>query len=109
MMRAQILRLFLIGVITLAFCQAAAAQGNVSAQVIWYGIYTVSKSREIDDPRSPTGQRYKSTPVSPASNANRIPGKEGLHFGLGYVLSGRPGTHVTVNNYTDFHPAACLT
>jgi len=98
------MRLFLIGVITLALCQAAAARGNVSARIIWYGIYTVSKSREINDPRSPTGTRYRSTPEPAASNTDRIPGKQGLHFGFGYVLSGAPGTHVTVMQLYRFPP-----
>jgi hypothetical protein len=98
------MRGLLIYLVSLVFCQAVAAQENISARVIWYGIYTVSKSREIDDPTSPTGQRYKSIPEKPASNTDQIPGKEGLHFGLSYVLSGNIGSSITIKQLYRFPP-----
>lgn len=91
-------------VILLVFCQATAAHGEFSARVIWYGVYTVSQSRMINDATSPTGHRYKSTPNRPPADANQIPGKEGLHFGLAYVLSGPAGARAMVKKVYRFPP-----
>ena len=73
--------------LSLAFCLSAAAQESVSARVQWYGIYTAGETKEIDDPTSPTGKRFTTTPRPPASNSDRIPAQH-LRFGLVYVLSG---------------------
>jgi Domain of unknown function (DUF3859) len=98
------MRALLIGLTSLALCQAAAAQGDVSAQVAWYGVYTVGKSQEIDDPASPTGKRYVATPVPPTANSGRIPGTQGVHFGLSFVLAGPAGAEFTVKEVYRFPP-----
>ncbi len=97
------MRAFLIALASLMFCQAAVAQ-NVNGRVEWYGIYTVSKSQEIDDPTSPTGKRFVSTPERPSSNTDQIPGTDGIRFGYSYVLSGRAGTNVQVKHVYRFPP-----
>jgi hypothetical protein len=98
------MRALLVGLMSLALCQAATAQGNVSAQVAWYGVYTITKSQELDEPTSPTGKRYVSTPVPPTSNTDRVPGKDGVHFGLSYTLSGQAAAEVTVKHIYRFPP-----
>ena len=86
--------------LSLYACQPAAAQA-VSGRVGWYGIYTVSESKEIKDPTSPTGSRYVSTPVPPKVYTNEIPGKH-VRFGMSYVLSGNGGKGVTVKHVYRF-------
>ena len=81
--------------------QPAAAQ-SVSGRVAWYGLYTVSASKEIKDPTSPTGSRFVSTPIAPTSNTAEIPGKQ-IRFGMSYVLSGGRG-QVTVKHVYRFPP-----
>jgi hypothetical protein len=93
-------RAALLCVMSLLLCQTASAQ-SVSGRVQWFGVYTVSKSQEIKDPTSPTGSRYVSTPVAPASNIAEIPGKQ-LRFGISYVLNGKRGSQVTVKHVYRF-------
>ena len=97
------IRAALLCVLSLFLCETAAAQEQLSGRVVWYGVYTVSKSQAIKDPTSPTGNRYVSTPVAPAVNSDRIPGKQ-IRFGLDYVLTGKPGTEVTVKHVYRFPP-----
>jgi hypothetical protein len=80
----------------------------LSARLEWYGVYTASKTKEIADPTSPTGVRYESTPLAPPSSNDRIPGKEGIHFGFSYVLSGQRGATVTVKRIVRFPPGGML-
>jgi hypothetical protein len=98
------MRALLIGLMSLALCQAAAAQGDVSAQVAWYGVYTVEQSQAIDDPASPTGKRSITTPVPPTANSARIPGNQGVRFGLSFVLAGPAGAEFTVKEVYRFPP-----
>src|SRR5690349_17272529 len=81
---------------------AAAHAQNVSARIEWYGVYSVSDSKTIDDPRSPTGRRLISTPIAPTSNTDQIPGRDGVRFGLSYVLSGGSGKDVTIRRVFRF-------
>jgi len=96
----MMIRAALLCVMSLFLCQAAMAQ-SVSGRVVWYGVYTVSKSQEIKDPTSPTGSRFVSTPVAPTQNASQIPGKQ-LRFGMSYVLNGKRGSQVTVKHVYRF-------
>ena len=95
------MRCFLIAVASLFLCQAVLAQG-VSARVDWYGVYTVSKTKEFDDPTSPTGKRFVSTPVKPSSNTDRIPGRDDVRFGYSYTVTGKRGTTITVKHVYRF-------
>ncbi len=81
--------------------QPAHAQ-SVSARIQWYGTYAVSESKTVEDPRSPTGNRLISTPIPPTSNTDRIPGRDGVRFGLSYVLSGNDGQNVTIRRVFRF-------
>ncbi len=98
----MMIRAVLLCVVSLFLSQSAMAQVT-SGRVIWYGIYTVSKSQEIKDPTSPTGSRYVSTPVAPRSSAETIPGKQ-LRFGMSYALNGKAGVQVTVKHVYRFPP-----
>ena len=104
--RTIIASAFSTAIVGLSLCQAMAAQSTVSARIVWYGIYTTSASKEIDDPDSPTGKRYVSTPVPPAVNSDRIPVEE-LRFGIGYVLSARARA-VTVKHVYRFPPGGIV-
>lgn len=53
---------------------------------------------------SPTGHRYKSTPEPPSANTDHVLGEEGLHFGLGYVLSGPAKARITLRKLYRFPP-----
>lgn len=86
------------------FCEVAIAQ-NASARIAWYGVYTISKSKEIKDSASPTGSRFESTPVPPSANTDRIPIMQEFRFGFGYVLSGR-GRTVALKRIYRFPPSA---
>jgi hypothetical protein len=97
----DLMRAWLIGLMSLALCQAAAAQGDVSAHVAWYGVYTVEKPKVVDDPASPTGKRNANTPVPPTANSARIPG---VYFGLSFVLAGPAGAAFTVKEVYRFPP-----
>ena len=98
----MMMRSFLVAVTSLLLCQAALAQ-NVSARIDWYGVYTAQKSEEIDDPTSPTGKRFITTPVPPASNTDQIPGRDNVRFGYSYtVTGGRAGSLVTVKHVYRF-------
>jgi hypothetical protein len=91
----------LLALAALPLLQPAQAQ-NVSARIEWYGVYTVSDSKSVEDPRSPTGVRVISTPIPPASNSDRIPGRDDVRFGLSYVLSGNRGQDVTIRRVFRF-------
>ena len=97
----MIVRGILIAVLSLAFGGAAQAQ-NVSARIDWYGVYTVSSSKELNDPTSPTGKRFISTPEPPKSNSDRIPGKNDIRFGYAYTVTGQPGTRINVKHVFRF-------
>jgi hypothetical protein len=94
------MRIFLIGVVSLLFCQAALAQN--SARIDWYGVYTAKDSKAIDDPTSPTGKRFITTPVPPDSNTDQIPGRDDVRFGFSYTVTGKPGTQVSVKHLYRF-------
>lgn len=82
---------------------AARAQANVSARVLWYGIYT-GTPKEVNDPTSPTGKRFEEEAVPSQTNTAVIPAR-GLSFGVGYVLTGpREGTIVPVKHVYRFPP-----
>jgi len=81
--------------------QQARAQ-NVSARIEWYGVYEVSESKTVDDPHSPTGRRLISTPIAPTSNTDQIPGRDGVRFGLSYVMSGNGGQDVKIRRVFRF-------
>ncbi len=104
MMAKRAISAALISLLCLLFCRAANAQDDIAARVEWYGVYTVSKSEEIKDPASPTGLRYTSTPVPPTVNSERVPGRDGVRFGLSYVLIGRAKGDVTVKEVYRFPP-----
>jgi hypothetical protein len=91
----------LLALVALPLLRPAHAQ-NVSARVEWYGVYTVSDSKSVEDPRSPTGVRVISTPIPPTSNSDRIPGRDDVRFGLSYVLSGVRGQDVTIRRVFRF-------
>ena len=91
---------FLIAVASLLLCQAAVAQ--TSARIDWYGVYTTSSTKEVNDPTSPTGKRFISTPVPPKSNSNRIPGKNDIRFGYAYTITGQTGARINVKHVFRF-------
>jgi hypothetical protein len=98
----MMMRSFLVAVTSLFLCQATLAQ-NVSARIDWYGVYTAKNSEEIDDPTSPTGKRFITTPVPPASNTDQIPGRDNVRFGYSYtVTGGRAGSLVTIKHVYRF-------
>ncbi len=81
---------------------AVNAQANVSARVLWYGIFTMGKRTEINDPNSPTGKRYLASTQGPRTNSAAIPARQ-LSFGVGYVFAGpRRGTPVNVKHVYRF-------
>jgi hypothetical protein len=84
-------------------CQPAPAQ-SVSAHIRWYGVYTVKDTKEIDDPTSPTGKRFVSTPVAPDRDSDEIPARQ-IRFGMSYVLEGRKGSEVSIKQVYRFPPA----
>jgi hypothetical protein len=96
----MMIRAALVFLLSFYVCQPAAAQ-SVSGRVAWYGLYTVSDSKEIKDPTSPTGSRFISTPIAPTSNTTEIPGKQ-IRFGMSYVLSGNGGNQATVKHVYRF-------
>ena len=96
----MMIRAALVFLLSFYVCQPASAQ-SVSGRVAWYGLYTVSDSKEIKDPTSPTGSRFISTPIPPTSNTTEIPGKQ-IRFGMAYVLSGNGGKEVTVKHVYRF-------
>ena len=96
------MRLFFIGVVSLFFCQASLAQN--SARIDWYGVYTAKESKAIDDPTSPTGKRFTTTPVPPATNAVDIPADDKTRFGFSYTVTGKSGGRVTVKHVYRFPP-----
>jgi hypothetical protein len=81
--------------------QPARAQG-VSASIQWYGVYTVTDTKSVEDSRAPTGYRLISTPTQPTSNTDSIPGRDGVHFGFAYVLSGIGGQDVKIRRVFRF-------
>jgi hypothetical protein len=101
LLKVAAVRLALLCLAAPLLFQAAHAQ-NVSARLQWYGTYAVSDSKTVKDTRSPTGIRVISTPVAPPSNTDHIPGREGVRFGLSYVLSGNGGRDVTVRRVFRF-------
>jgi hypothetical protein len=94
------MRAVLVGVLALVFCGVAFAQN--SASVDWYGVYTAKDSKEINDPTSPTGKRYITTPVPPPSNSLDIPGRQGVRFGYSYTVQGKSSGRVTVKHVYRF-------
>jgi hypothetical protein len=94
------MRAILMGVLSLLICGVALAQN--SARVDWFGVYTSKDSQEINDPTSPTGKRYITTPVPPPSNSIDIPGRQGVRFGYAYTVTGQRGGRVTVKHVYRF-------
>jgi len=89
--------------------QSALAQEAVvtGAAIQWYGIYTVAETKEVKDPNSVTGTRLVSGGiVGPATNSDRIAVSDGIRFGFGYRLLGRPGSAVVpIVHVTEFSGA----
>jgi hypothetical protein len=100
-LRVRSLHVVLLWLVAPLLVQAAHAQG-VSARLQWYGVYTVSDSKSIEDPRSPTGVRVIQTPIAPASNVDRIPGRDDVRFGMSFVLDGLRGQQVTIRRVYRF-------
>jgi hypothetical protein len=96
-----IMQVALLCLAALLLRQPAHAQ-SVSATIQWYGVYTVSDSKSVEDPRSPTGHRLISTPIAPSSNTDQIPGRDGTRFGFSYVLNGNNGQDVQVHRVFRF-------
>jgi len=96
------MRAILVAAFSLMLCGAAFAQN--SAKIDWYGVYTSKDSQEIKDPTSPTGKRYVTTPIPPASNSLDIPADDTTRFGFSYTVNGRPGGRVTVKHVYRFPP-----
>lgn len=64
----------------------------VKAQIVWFGVYQPTKTREIDDPTHPSGKRHVTdAQVPPKTNSDRIPHIQGSRFGLSYRLTGARG------------------
>jgi hypothetical protein len=96
----MMIRAAIVFLLSLYVCAPASAQA-VSGRLAWYGLYTVSDSKEIKDPTSPTGSRFVSTPIAPRSNTTEIPGKQ-IRFGMAYILNGNGGKEVTVKHVYRF-------
>jgi hypothetical protein len=96
------MRAMLIAAFSLMLCGTAFAQN--SAKIDWYGVYTSKDSQEIKDPTSPTGKRYVTTPIPPASNSLDIPADDTTRFGFSYTVNGRSGGQVTVKHVYRFPP-----
>ena len=97
-----VMRSILVALLSLVFCQAALAQN--SAKIDWYGVYTNKDSKEISDPTSPTGKRFITTPIRPASDSLDIPADDKTRFGFSYTVNGREGGRVTVKHVYRFPP-----
>lgn len=93
------MRVILAAVLSLLFIGAAFAQN--AAKIDWFGVYTSKDSQEIKDPTSPTGKRYVTTPVPPASNSLDIPANDKTRFGFSYTVTGG-GNRVTVKHVWRF-------
>jgi hypothetical protein len=78
-------------VFALLHTAAAAQESSVHANMLWYGPYTTSESKVIQNSTTLTGTNTTTAPnsiIPPSSNSDRIPAKLGQRFGFGYVLSG---------------------
>jgi hypothetical protein len=96
----------------LLFGQSARAQQATvtGAEMQWYGVYTVGEFKEVKDPNSATGTRLVSSGITgPATNSDRIAVRDGIRFGFGYRLLGRPGSAtVPIVHATEFSGAGGL-
>src|SRR6185437_522475 len=82
--------------------QNATATG---ANITWYGTFTVKKTTEIKDRSISTGTRFDETLDQPQANSDRIVLRDGLRFGFGFTLSGRPATGIARIRYVYKYPA----
>lgn len=66
---------------------------QVSLEKIWFGEYTIGETKEILDPKSPTGKRYESEGTARvAVQTDTITLRSDMKFGFGYVVRGPRGT-----------------
>jgi hypothetical protein len=100
LLKVRVLHVVLLCLAASLLAQPVHAQ-NVSARVLWYGVYTVSDSKTISDPASPTGQRFVSSPIPPKSDTDRVHPGENVRFGISFVLSGGQG-QVTIRRVFRF-------
>src|SRR5262249_33354859 len=87
-----------LGVLALlSNCPAANAQSNVSAREEWYGIYE-KKETAASFPSNDSDL----IAIPPKSNTDRIPGRQGVSFGVSFVLSGGKSDVVDVKRVMRF-------
>ncbi len=101
------MRLFLcLIVLMFSAVNSAAQRTSVHAiQITWFGTYTVSQVKLIDDPSAPSGQRREGGTITPPSiNSDRIARGDGLYFGFGYNLLGNPSGATVELRYVHIYP-----
>jgi hypothetical protein len=66
---------------------------EVSVEKVWFGEYSIGATKEIIDPKSPTGKRYESEGKATLSlQTDTIKLRKDMKFGFGYVVHGPRGT-----------------
>jgi hypothetical protein len=90
MFQSHLVRALGILLAALLFSIASGAYAQeIRATKLWYGLYDVKGTKEIADPKSPTGKRYESSdPTPPARNSSDIVLRNRIYFGFGYRISG---------------------
>ena len=73
------------------FCPIADAT-EVSAELLWSGIYSTERDRFVEDSQSVTGKRILSQGARLELETTRIPARIGTRFGIGFVFHGDAGT-----------------
>lgn len=65
---------------------------QVSVEKLWFGEYSIGATKEIEDPKSPTGKRYESEgKASPTLQTDTIKLRKDMKFGFGYTVRGPRG------------------
>lgn len=82
-----------ISAVLLAYAFTANAGNAITLELRWAGIYSVSRSQQIDDPTSPTGKRTKISQSRLERETSQIPARLGTRFGVSYVFRGAAEGH----------------
>ena len=74
--------------------RCADAQPQVSVERLWTGIYTVERSRVVDDAKAGFGERSIAEDPKLKVETIRIPARIGTRFGIGFVFRGEKGASI---------------